>query len=150
MIGQHGGQFHHKVGKAAGPIPVLLGAAQDLPVFGWPDGQGYDGTGSPLLLLFKYDGAAVECGDLSGHPQAQAGVKECTLLKLCCDKALAHLGWKATLNFEETIRFTAEWYHRFYRGEGGKQAGASLLDFSLGQIAAYCNAAEQRQQLWVR
>ena len=83
-------------------------------------------------------------------PQAQAGVKECTLLKLCCDKALAHLGWKATLTFEETIRFTAEWYHRFYRGEGGKQAGASLLDFSLGQIAAYCNAAEQRQQLWVR
>ena len=83
-------------------------------------------------------------------PQAQAGVKECTLLKLCCDKALAHLGWKATLNFEETIRFTAEWYHRFYRGEGGKQAGASLLDFSLGQIAAYSNAAEQRQQLWVR
>ena len=83
-------------------------------------------------------------------PQAQAGVKECTLLKLCCDKALAHLGWKATLNFEETIRFTDEWYHRFYRGEGGKQSGASLLDFSLGQIAAYCNAAEQRQQLWVR
>ena len=83
-------------------------------------------------------------------PNAQAGVKECTLLKLCCDKALAHLGWKATLDFEETIRFTAEWYHRFYRGEGGKQAGKSLLDFSLGQIAAYCNAAEQRQQLWIR
>ena len=77
-------------------------------------------------------------------------VSRIPLLKLCCDKALAHLGWKATLNFEETIRFTAEWYHRFYRGEGGKQAGKSLLDFSLGQIAAYCNAAEQRQQLWVR
>jgi len=46
----------------------------------------------------------------------QADMKECTLLKLCCDKALAHLGWKATLDFEETIRYTAEWYHRFYRG----------------------------------
>ena len=31
----------------------------------------------------------------------QAGMKECTRLKLCCDKALAHLGWKATLTFEE-------------------------------------------------
>ena len=78
----------------------------------------------------------------------QAGMKECTLLKLCCDKALAHLGWKATLTFEETIRFTAEWYHRFYRGDGAKQG--SMLDFSLGQIAAYVNAAEQREQLWTK
>ena len=79
----------------------------------------------------------------------QAEMKECTLLKLCCDKALAHLGWKATLTFEETIRYTAEWYHRFYKGEGGKQP-QSMLDFSLGQIAAYMNAAEQRGQVWVR
>ena len=78
----------------------------------------------------------------------QAGMKECTLLKLCCDKALAHLGWKATLTFEETIRFTAEWYHRFYRGDGAKQG--SMLDFSLGQIAAYVSAAEQREQLWTK
>ena len=69
-------------------------------------------------------------------------VSRIPLLKLCCDKALAHLGWKATLTFEETIRFTAEWYHRFYRGDGAKQG--SMLDFSLGQIAAYVNAAEQR------
>ena len=48
-------------------------------------------------------------------------MKECTLLKLCCDKALAHLGWKATLTFEETIRYTAEWYHRFYKGQSDKQ-----------------------------
>lgn len=80
---------------------------------------------------------------------AQAGMKECTLLKLCCDKALAHLGWKATLDFDETIRFTAEWYHRFYRGEGGKNP-QNMLAFSLGQIAAYVNAAEQRNQIWVR
>lgn len=78
---------------------------------------------------------------------AQQGKKECTLLKLCCDKALAHLGWKATLDFDETIRFTAEWYHRFYRGEGGKSG--DMLDFSLGQISAYVNAAEQRGQVWL-
>jgi CDP-glucose 4,6-dehydratase len=79
----------------------------------------------------------------------QAGMKECTLLKLCCDKALAHLGWKATLNFEETIRYTAEWYHSFYQGAGGKKP-QHMLDFTLGQIAAYVNAAEQRGQVWVR
>lgn len=79
----------------------------------------------------------------------QAGMKECTLLKLCCDKALAHLGWKATLSFDETIRYTAEWYHRFYRGRDGATP-PDMLDFSLGQIAAYVNAAEQRGQVWVR
>ena len=79
----------------------------------------------------------------------QAGMKECTLLKLCCDKALAHLSWKATLSFDETIRYTAEWYHRFYRGRDGATP-PDMLDFSLGQIAAYVNAAEQRGQVWVR
>ncbi|MDR2820997.1 MAG: CDP-glucose 4,6-dehydratase [Desulfovibrio sp.] len=79
----------------------------------------------------------------------QAEMKESTLLKLCCDKALAHLQWKAALNFEETIRYTAEWYHCFYRGEGGKN-DKNMLDFSLGQIAAYCNLAEQREHIWTR
>lgn len=72
--------------------------------------------------------------------------KECTLLKLCCDKALAYLNWKATLNFEETIRYTAEWYQRYYMG-GGKEEG--MLNFTLGQIAAYTNAASMRNQAWI-
>ena len=76
------------------------------------------------------------------------GLKECTLLKLCCDKALAHLGWRATLAFDETIRYTAEWYHRFYRGFGDNAQG--MLDFTQGQIAAYANMAEQREQVWTR
>ncbi|MCR5815136.1 MAG: CDP-glucose 4,6-dehydratase [Desulfovibrio sp.] len=71
--------------------------------------------------------------------------KECTLLKLCCDKALAYLNWKATLNFEETIRFTAEWYHRFYRG---RKDNESMLDFTLGQIAAYEHIAQARGLSW--
>jgi len=81
--------------------------------------------------------------DLNG----QAGRKECTLLKLCCDKSLAYLGWKATLTFDETIRYTAEWYSCYYRG-GGKES--SMLDFTLGQIRAYAEAAEGRGQIWVK
>ena len=73
-------------------------------------------------------------------PKEQA---ECTLLKLCCDKALAHLNWQATLNFEETLRYTAEWYHCFY-----SQLAPVMLDFTLGQIAAYVTCATQRGQVW--
>ncbi len=79
--------------------------------------------------------------------RSQAELKECTLLKLCCDKALAHMGWKATLDFEETIRYTAEWYMRYYRGNGAQD---DMLSFSLGQIAAYTNAAAMRSQVWTQ
>ena len=84
-------------------------------------------------------------GFTSHMANAPQTLKECTLLKLCCDKALAHLKWKATLNFEETIRFTAEWYHRYYRGRAQDE---SMLDFTLGQIAAYVHAAEARGLAW--
>ncbi len=77
----------------------------------------------------------------------QAGRKECTLLKLCCDKSLAELSWKATLNFEETIRYTAEWYSRYYTG-GATPAG--MWDYTQGQITAYAGAAAQRGLVWAR
>ena len=39
---------------------------------------------------------------------------ESNLLKLNCDKALFFLNWKSSLNFEDTISLTAEWYRNFY------------------------------------
>ncbi len=73
---------------------------------------------------------------------APAGMKESTLLKLCCDKALALLGWKATLDFEECIRYTAEWYRACRAGE------ADMFAFTQGQISAYTTAAQARGAVW--
>ena len=39
---------------------------------------------------------------------------ESSLLKLNCDKALYDLNWKSTLDFNETIKFTVEWYNSYY------------------------------------
>ncbi len=39
---------------------------------------------------------------------------ESKLLKLNCDKALSLINWKPTLDFENTMRFTSEWYYNFY------------------------------------
>ena len=75
---------------------------------------------------------------------AEAGRKECTLLKLSCDKALAHLGWKATLNFAETIAYTAGWYKAYY----GRKA--DMFDLTMGQIADYAGAAKDRGNAWAR
>jgi CDP-glucose 4,6-dehydratase len=77
--------------------------------------------------------------DRTGEP----GMRESTLLKLCCDKALACLGWKATLDFEECIRYTAEWYRAYYA-----QDRPDMRAFTLGQIAAYSTAAEARGLPW--
>lgn len=83
---------------------------------------------------FKYE---VDSGGMEG-------MKESGLLKLCCDKALAALDWKAVLDFDETIRYTAEWYARF------KADPAGMWDFTMGQIAAYVNAARNRDLKWAR
>lgn len=75
----------------------------------------------------------------------QTAMKECGLLKLCCDKALAQLDWKATLDFDETIRYTADWYARFHAGHNNQ-----MWDYTLGQIAAYANAAKARGLFWAQ
>ena len=39
---------------------------------------------------------------------------ESSLLKLNCDKALYMLDWKSSLGFNETIKYTAEWYKAYF------------------------------------
>ncbi|MDL2207762.1 CDP-glucose 4,6-dehydratase, partial [Desulfovibrio sp. OttesenSCG-928-M16] len=79
------------------------------------------------------------------------GKSEHTLLKLCCDKALAHLGWKAVLSFEDCIDYTANWYRRFYDQPGRPLAmpGPSMYEYTLEQIAAYCAQAEKERLPWL-
>ncbi len=77
---------------------------------------------------------------------APSALHESTLLKLCCDKALSHLQWRAVLDFEESIRYTAEWYRAYYGNEGKK--GQHMAALTFGQIAAYTNMAEQREIAW--
>lgn len=73
----------------------------------------------------------------------QAGMKECTLLKLCCDKALACLNWRATLDFATTMKFTASWYETFYR-----QKDADMFAYTQGQIQSYCVLAARLHLPW--
>jgi CDP-glucose 4,6-dehydratase len=57
---------------------------------------------------------------------------ESTLLKLSCDKALAHLGWRAALSFPDAVGMTIDWYRRFY-----ESPGAGMFAFSSEQVRAY-------------
>lgn len=78
---------------------------------------------------------------LNTPPQNAAA--ECTLLKLCCDKALARLNWRAVLQYDETIHFTAAWYSHFYSDGSGDMSA-----FTNGQIAEYVRKAAHGGLPW--
>ena len=59
-------------------------------------------------------------------------VQESQLLKLNCDKALHLLKWNPTLNFEETINLTIDWYYDFY-----SQESFNTFDKCIKQIKTY-------------
>ena len=69
---------------------------------------------------------------------------ESGLLKLNCDKALAKLKWQSTLSFEETIRFTVEWYREFY------ESYENISNKSLNQIEEYISFAKTKSLSWAK
>ena len=73
------------------------------------------------------------------------GPYESGLLKLNCDKALFHLGWRSVWDFEATVRETAVWYRRFY-----EDPRASIAEFSLQQIRTFVAEARQQGLPWAQ
>ena len=67
---------------------------------------------------------------------------EAGLLKLNCDKALFHLNWEANLGYEDTIKFTSEWYYKYYR------KNVNMYDLTLKQISEYEKTAQERNLAW--
>tara|TARA_B100000073_G_scaffold348438_1_gene367287 strand:+ start:3923 stop:5032 length:1110 start_codon:yes stop_codon:yes gene_type:complete len=68
---------------------------------------------------------------------------EAGLLKLNCDKALAHLGWVATLDYDQLINFTTSWYYKFY-----KQT-EDMYEYTLEQINEYQKLAAMQSSEWI-
>jgi CDP-glucose 4,6-dehydratase len=71
---------------------------------------------------------------------------EAGLLKLNTDKALAGLGWQPILNYNETMKFTGEWYNYFY---GESLDSAALTEFSKEQVKNYINTASNKGIKWM-
>lgn len=68
---------------------------------------------------------------------------EAGLLKLNCDKALALLQWKPTLNFEQTASFTAQWYNNYYNS-----SNFDAKAFTQTQIDSYVAIASNLKHSW--
>jgi CDP-glucose 4,6-dehydratase len=71
------------------------------------------------------------------------GPYESGLLKLNCDKALHHLGWQASWDFERTVKETVLWNKIYYQDTSN-----SIIDTSLSQINSYVQNAKAKGLLW--
>jgi CDP-glucose 4,6-dehydratase len=69
---------------------------------------------------------------------------EASLLKLNCDKSLHYLGWHAVMDFDETVRMTAQWYKAFY------QKTTNISGVTNEQIAAYTANARRDGLVWAQ
>jgi CDP-glucose 4,6-dehydratase len=116
--------------------PAVVGQAYN---FG-PDSSVSYSVEGVLDLIHEFWPSARWTADAAG---ASAALHEARLLKLCCDKAQAELHWTPVLSLRETVRFTVEWYRRFY--DGGPH---SMFDYSLRQIAEYYEAAGRKGLEW--
>lgn len=66
---------------------------------------------------------------------------EAGLLKLCCDKALMHLGWEGNLSYVECVDFIGDWYVDYISGENMELA-------TTNQIQKYGALALDKELIW--
>ena len=71
--------------------------------------------------------------------------KESKLLRLNCDKALSLLKWRPTLNFEETIEYTGNWYFNYYNSN----EEFIPIEFCSQQIENFSKLSKERGNLWI-
>jgi CDP-glucose 4,6-dehydratase len=79
----------------------------------------------------------------SYFPEKTTEFHEAGLLKLNCDKALFHLRWLPTLDYETLIEYTSNWYYAYY-----KTKNADLAQITMNQISDYELHAQQKGIKW--
>ncbi len=77
------------------------------------------------LMSEKWEGSSFTFANKSNS------FHESGLLKLNCEKAESLLNWKPTLNFEETINYTVEWYINYFKHN------KNFIEFTEKQINDY-------------
>ena len=77
------------------------------------------------------------------HLEQSEQLHEASRLNLAIDKAVARLKWAPVWKFAETVERTVAWYYARHVTKS-----INMLDFTLGQIEAYAQAASARHICW--
>lgn len=107
--------------------------------FGPPSHQNYSVRELAISMSKYWPRLQWEEGSNNNNAPYESG-----LLKLNCDKALYHLGWKSELSFQETVRMTAEWYRAYYDNP------LVILEKTLDQICEYENLLQTMEQACIK
>lgn len=91
------------------------------------------------MLARSWPGSQWSTGKGSGMEMPEA-----TLLKLCCDKALARLGWRAVLSLGETVAMTGDWYFAWFEDADSLR----MYELTMRQIEQYGQYAAERSLPW--
>lgn len=105
-------------------------------------GPNADNTQSVMDLVKEFS-KYWESAKFNDVSEGYSGPYESGLLKLNCDKALHDLSWVATLNFSDTVRFTADWYKQFH-----ENTNKDMSDICLSQIEEYYEIARISDISW--
>lgn len=87
------------------------------------------GDDRPVLKVAEAMVAALGTGKVVCE-EAFNGPHEANLLRLDCEKAKTKLGWRPKLKFDQSIKFTADWYAAWKQGD-------DMMNFTRAQIATF-------------
>jgi CDP-glucose 4,6-dehydratase len=103
--------------------------------FGPPSSHDY--SVCQLIEEMKKGWCNVEWNDVSKKDDK---FHEANLLKLSCAKALYVIEWEPLLNFQDTVRFTVDWYREFY-----ENPECDVFEMSSRQIQDYVLIEKEKQ-----
>ena len=137
--------WQHVLEPLSGYLTLAVALSKDSQLHGEPFNFGPNAQQDQSVLMLVQEMALhwekVRWQDVSG---IAAGPYESNLLKLNCDKSFHYLKWSAVMDFEDTVKMTAEWYRAYY------QKPHSSLEITNRQIAAYTLMAKNRGLLWAQ
>ncbi len=130
----------------SGYLTLALALKQDSVLHGHPFNFGppaqQNHSVAELVIEMSKHWDQVRWEDVSSQ---YGGPYESSLLKLNCDKALHYIHWHTVWGFDATVRETALWYRQYY-----ENPAQSIADYSLAQIAAYVNTAQEQGLVWAQ
>mgnify|MGYP001454027715 CR=1 FL=1 len=72
----------------------------------------------------------------------ESSFSEAKLLKLDCSKAKEELNWEPSLDFENTVNLTADWYSKY--------RDSDIKNLNKLQIEDFCNIANENKAPWIK
>jgi CDP-glucose 4,6-dehydratase len=137
--------WQHVLEPLGGYIALALGLIEKPELHGEPFNFGpQDLQSHSVLDLVNQISINLDQTNWQKETEASNFPHESSLLKLNCDKALHYLKWHAVLEFDETVKMTANWYKSYF------QSPQEIMSITKAQIVGYMKIVRESGQDWAQ